>query len=208
MKEFDLEQTADLWVYVDLQARAHAGRWRRVDPRIRRPRCGLNRGTRPGGEPQRGHDRVRDAHRGTPRGPWTAPVQKVMQVLAAVMANGDRPLAQVLVDGVGRLRRGMSAVIVTPSLERDWVRPLSGLRGRGVEVVIVLLDPIAFAAVERRDRGLPELDDEATAAEQRAARALRHTLAEHDFTWNSILPGEPIAAQLVTATPRPVLVLQ
>jgi hypothetical protein len=131
-----------------------------------------------------------------------------MQVLAAVMANGDRPLSQVLVDGVGRLRRGMSAVIITPSMESDWVRPLSGLRGRGVEVVIVLLDPIAFAAVERRGHGLPDLDDEATAAEQRAARALRHTLAEHDFTWNSIVPGEPIAAQLVTATPRPVLVNQ
>jgi hypothetical protein len=131
-----------------------------------------------------------------------------MQVLAAVMANGDRPLSQVLVEGVGRLRRGMSAVIVTPSLETDWVRPLSALRGRGVDLVIVLLDPLAFAAVERREHGLPELDEEATAAEQRAARALRHTLAEHDFTWNSILPGEPIAAQLVTATPRPVLVSQ
>jgi hypothetical protein len=134
--------------------------------------------------------------------------QKVMQVLAAVMANGDRPLSHVLVDGVGRLRRGMSAVIVTPSLERDWVRPLSGLRSRGVEVVIVLMDPIAFAAVERREHGLPELDEEAIAADQRAARALRHALAEHDFSWNSILPGEPISAQLVTATPRPVLVLQ
>jgi hypothetical protein len=134
--------------------------------------------------------------------------QKVMQVLAAVAANGDRPLVQVLIDGVGRLRRGMSAVIVTPSADRDWVRPLSGLRNRGVETVIVLLDALAFAAAERRARGLPEPDEETEAADQRAARALRHALAEHDLTWNSILPGEPIAAQLVSAASRPVLVRQ
>ncbi|HWO12571.1 MAG TPA: DUF58 domain-containing protein [Polyangiaceae bacterium] len=208
VKEFDLEQTADLWVYLDLQARAHAGEGDestleygvRAAASIAARALGENRnvgmtasGTRIG---------ILPADRG-PR-----QYQKVMQVLAAVMANGDRPLAQVLVDGVARLRRGMSAVIITPSMERDWVRPLSSLRGRGVEVGIVLLDPIAFAAVERRSHGLPELDEEATAAEQRAARALRHTLAEHDFSWSSILPGEPIAAQLVTATPRPVLVNQ
>ncbi len=208
VKEFDLEQTADLWVYLDLQARVHAGAGDeltleyavRAAASIAARALGENRnvgmtasGTRIG---------ILPADRG-PR-----QYQKVMQVLAAVMANGDRPLSEVLVDGVGRLRRGMSAVIVTPSLERDWVRPLSGLRGRGVEVVIVLLDPLAFAAVERRDHGLPELDEEAMAAEQRSARALRHALAEHDFSWNSILPGEPIGAQLVTATPRPVLVLQ
>ena len=208
VKEFDLEQTADLWVYLDLQARVHAGDGDestleygvRAAASIAARALSENRnvgmtasGTRIG---------ILPADRG-PR-----QYQKVMQVLAAVMANGDRPLSQVLVDGVGRLRRGMSALIITPSMERDWVRPLSGLRSRGVEVVIVLMDPIAFAAVERRQHGLPELGQEATEADQRAARAIRHTLAEHDFSWNSILPGEPIAAQLVTATPRPVLVNQ
>ena len=208
VKEFDLEQTADLWVYLDLQARAHAGDGDestleygvRAAASIAARALGENRNV--GMTASGARVGILPADRG-PR-----QYQKVMQVLAAVMANGDRPLAHVLVDGVGRLRRGMSAVIVTPTLERDWVRPLSGLRSRGVEVVIVLLDPIAFAAVERRERGLPELDEEATAAEQRAARALRHTLAEHDFSWNSILPGEPISAQLVTASPRPVLVPQ
>jgi hypothetical protein len=129
-------------------------------------------------------------------------------LLAAVTPNGDRPLDHILIDGVARLRRGMSAVVITPSLSRDWIGPLRDLRGRGVTSIVVLLDAPAFEAVERRQRGLPEPDDETAAAEQRAARALRHGLAEHDLDWNNILPGEPIAAQLVTAAPRPVLVTQ
>jgi hypothetical protein len=120
------------------------------------------------------------------------------------MANGNHPLFQVLIDGVGRLRRGMSAIVITPSLDRDWVRPLTALRGRGVETMIVLLDPLAFAAVERREKGLLELEADDVADEERQARALRHALAEHDLTWNLILPGEPIAAQLVTAAARPL----
>ena len=88
----------------------------------------------------------------------------------------------------------------------DW--PLSSLRNRGVETVIVLLDAPAFAQAERRERGLPEPDDETAETELRAARALHHTLAEHDLSSNTIMPGEPIAAQLVSAAPRPVLVRQ
>jgi uncharacterized protein (DUF58 family) len=134
--------------------------------------------------------------------------QKVMQLLAAVTPNGDRPLGDVLIEGVGRLKRGMSAIVITPSLNREWVRPLNGLRGRGVVTVVILLDAPAFAAAERRDAGLPEPDDESAAAEQRSARAIRHALAEHDLNWHNILPGEPISAQLVTASARPVLVRQ
>jgi hypothetical protein len=53
---------------------------------------------------------------------------------------------------------------------------------------------------------MPELQEDELADDERRARALRHALAEHDLNWNLILPGEPIAAQLVTATARPVLV--
>jgi len=208
VKEFDLEQTADVWIYLDLQARVHAGNGDestleygvRAAASIAARALSENRNV--GMTASGARIGILPADRG-PR-----QYQKVMQVLAAVMANGDAPLSNVLVEGVSKLRRGMSAVIITPSLERDWVRPLSGLRSRGVEMVIVLLDPLAFEAVERRERGLPEPEDDTEADDQRAARGLRHALAEHDMTWNSILPGEPIAAQLVSASPRPVLVMQ
>jgi len=133
-----------------------------------------------------------------------------MQTLAAVMADGSRPLDEVLVENVGRLRRGMTAVIITPSLDAHWVRPLGGLRTRGVETAVILLDAPAFAAQQQRaDEALPTTDNEAAGqeAEQRAARALRHALAEHDLRWHSIVPAEPIGTQLVSRGPRPTLVV-
>lgn len=203
VKEFDLEQTADVWIYLDLGADDHAGRGDestieygvRVAAAIAARALLENRNV--GMTASGARIGVLPADRG-PR-----QYQKVMQLLAAVTANGEQRLGEVLVDGVGRLRRGMTAVIITPSLDRDWVRPLSGLRGRGVETVIILLDALAFAAQERREIGAPEPSDEVASADQRAARALRHALAEHDLSWHTILPGEPIAAQLVSAAPRP-----
>src|SRR5687768_7651680 len=104
VKEFDLEQTADVWIYLDLQSSVHTGDGDestleygvRAAASIAARALGENRnvgmtasGTRIG---------VLPADRG-PR-----QYQKVMQVLAAVMANGNYPLAQVLIEGVGRLR--------------------------------------------------------------------------------------------------------
>lgn len=206
VKEFDLEQTADVWIYLDLDRRAHTGDGDEstIEYGVRAAASIAARALSENRNVGMTASGVRTGVLPADRGPRQ--YQKVMQVLAALMPNGDRGLDQLLIDGVGRLRRGMSAVVITPSLDRDWVRPLSGLRARGVETLIVLLDAPAFAAVERREKGLLEPDDVVAAAEQRAARALRHALAEHDVTWNTIVPGEPLAAQLVSASARPVLV--
>lgn len=205
VKEFDLEQTADVWIFLDLDSRVHTGEGDestleygvRVAASIAARALLENRnvamtasGARIGRLPP-------------DRGPRQ--YQKVMQVLAAVMANGDQPLADLLIEGVARLRRGMTAVIITPSLERSWVRPLSALRGRGVETVIIHLDAPGFAAAARRMHDLPDPADSYLEEERRAARAMVHALAEHDLNWHAIVPGEPIAAQLVTRSARPMV---
>jgi uncharacterized protein (DUF58 family) len=208
VKEFDLEQTADVWIYVDLDARTHTGDGDEstIEYGVRAAASIAARALVENRNVGMTASGIKTGVLPADRGPRQ--YQKIMQLLAAVMPNGERPLDQILIEGVVRLRRGMSAVVVTPSLNPDWVRAVSGLRTRGVEAIVVLLDAPAFAAVERREKGLSEPDDEIAAAEQRAARALRHALAEHDLKWNSILPGEPISAQLVSASPRPVLVRQ
>ena len=43
--------------------------------------------------------------------------QKVMQLLAAVEADSATPLVETLIGSIGRLRRGMTAVVITASLE-------------------------------------------------------------------------------------------
>ena len=67
VKEFDLEQTADAWIFLDLE-RGDPGRpRRRVDDRGRRPRGGVDRRQGAGREPRGRDDRQRRA------GPRTCP---------------------------------------------------------------------------------------------------------------------------------------
>jgi uncharacterized protein (DUF58 family) len=193
VKEFDLEQTADVWLYLDLQAAVHTGAGDestieygvRVAAAIAARALVENRslGITAGGartivlQPDRGRRQY----------------QKMLQLLASVQADGQRPLLDVLIESLPRLRRGMTAVVITPSTDRSWIKPLSGLRGRGVSSVVVLLDAPAFTRVAEGP-ATPEQED----AGLRAMRAVRHGLAEYDLSATTIVPGPPLANQMIT----------
>jgi uncharacterized protein (DUF58 family) len=112
---------------------------------------------------------------------------KIMQLLAAVDADGSAPLLETLVATVGRLKRGMTAVIVTASLDPGWVRALAALRARGVSCVVVTLDPAAFEP--------PAEGPDAEAAAKRT-RALRHALAEYELPYHVVTPDRPLGEVL------------
>jgi hypothetical protein len=67
-----------------------------------------------------------------------------MQLLAAVEGDGGTPLAEMLLSGLPKLRRGMTAVVVTASRERRWVRALTVLRARGVAAAVIALDAASY----------------------------------------------------------------
>ena len=105
---------------------------------------------------------------------------KVLQLLAAVEADGRTPLAEALVTGVNRLRRGMTAIVVTSSQDASFVRPLATLRTRGIGAVVVLLDPAQFE---------PEPDEAAAEAQRQRTRAVRHALSEFEIPTYVIRPA-------------------
>jgi hypothetical protein len=120
-----------------------------------------------------------------------------MQLLASVDADGSAPLVETLIATVGRLRRGMTAVVITPSLDPSWVRPLAALRTRGVACVVIALDAAAYeraanpppaVTVEGEPVPAPEVDEETA----KRARALRHAMAEYELTSYTITPGRPL----------------
>ena len=120
-----------------------------------------------------------------------------MQLLAAVEADGSAPLVETLIATVGRLRRGMTAVIITASLDPAWVRPLAALRTRGVACVVVTLDAAAYAPMPpARPRAPPArrpvIDAEAEELAAKRARALRHALAEYELRSYVVTPGRPL----------------
>jgi len=66
---------------------------------------------------------------------------KLMQYLAEVHAGGTRTLQETLVETLPRLRRGASCLLITPSLDRGWVRPASALRETAIATQAVLVSP-------------------------------------------------------------------
>jgi uncharacterized protein (DUF58 family) len=203
VKEFELEQTADVWIFLDLDAATHTGEGDESTLEYG-VRVAASIAARALVENRKVALTASGAHISpipADRGPRQ--YQKIMQTLAAVMADGERPLDEVLVENVGRLRRGMTAVIITASLDARWVRSLTGLRNRNVETAVILLDAPAFAAYG----GEPEAAREDNTDDSRALRGVRHALAEHDLRWLNVEPGEPLGTQLVTRGPRPTLVV-
>ena len=192
VKEFDLEQTADVWLFVDLQSPIQTGQGDvstveeavRVAASIAHDAILENRAV---GLTTSGHRVVSIP---ADRGPRQR--QKIMQLLAAVEGDGGTPLAEMLLTGLPKLRRGMTAVVVTPSRERRWVRALTSLRGRGVAAAVIALDASSYDVASRRRRG-GEADADLASQEQ---RALRFALAEYDIKCHEVRAGDNLGAVL------------
>jgi uncharacterized protein (DUF58 family) len=203
VKEFDLEQTADAWIILDLDRSAQVG-WgdeSTVEVAIRAAAAIADRAIRE----NRSVGLTVNAHRLTQLPPDRGGRQhlKIMQVLAAVDGDSTTPLSEVLVQTVQRIRRGMTAVVITPSLDRDWVKPLATLRSRGVACVVVSFDVAEFEhhATEEEPRlhRLPSAaaDPAADAARAQRVRALRHALSEFEVKVYTVRPVQPLGEALV-----------
>jgi uncharacterized protein (DUF58 family) len=202
VKEFDLEQTADAWIVLDLDRSVHVGSGDEstVEAAIRVAASVADKAIME----NRAVGMTVSAHRLAQLQPDRGGRQhlKIMQLLAAVDGDGASSLTEALIAAVPRIRRGMTAVVITPSLERTWVKPLSTLRSRGVACVVITFDVGAFDLFTRdeelRRRGKPaEVPDPAVVAQrQQQGRALRHALAEFDIETHLIVPARPLGELL------------
>ena len=203
VKEFDLEQTADAWIVLDLQRGIGGGRGDEstteaaIGSRPPSPDKAIAENRAVGFTVNAGRTAFLPADRGGRQH------QKIMQLLAAVEADGQSPLVETLISTVGRLRRGMTAVVITPSLDPSWVRPLASLRTRGVACVVVTFDIGAYdqaardsaAAVTGEYEVIVPADVDAAA---KRARALRHALAEYE------LPSYVVTRAAARRDPHPM----
>jgi uncharacterized protein (DUF58 family) len=150
VKEFELDRTADLWIYLDLDRHWHRGDGETatieravtvvasvVQKALREHRnVGLiTSGQRPD---------VLQPDRGSKQS------GKLMQYLAEIQATGDLSIAETLIETTPRLRRGSSCLIVTPSLDRQWVRPAGTLREAAISTQAVIVGPPS--STDDRDR--------------------------------------------------------
>ncbi|MCU0505010.1 MAG: DUF58 domain-containing protein [Chloroflexi bacterium] len=194
VKEFDLEQTADVWIFLDLDAGVQTGSGDRSTVEVA-VRAAASIADKALGE-NRAVAITTNGHHPATLPPDRGPRQrhKIMQLLAAVEGDGSAPLAEALVVTLPRLRRGTTAVVITGSDEPEWVRPLATLRPRGLGCAVVLLDAPTFSVppAPRTGEPAPEPDPEAA----QAMRATRHRLAEFDLRTITVRADERLGEVL------------
>jgi uncharacterized protein (DUF58 family) len=201
VKEFELEQTADAWIFLDLDRSVQGGRGEdsTVEVAVRAAASIAAKAlleNRAVGLTVNGH---RQALVPVDRG--ARQHLKIMQLLAAVDGDGTTPLAECLVTVAGRLRRGMTAVVITASTDPSWVRPIAAFRAKGIGSAVVTLDAAAADRYDRAERArtgdrVVEPDAAVTDAQAQRARALRHALAEFELKVHPLVPGRPLAELL------------
>jgi uncharacterized protein (DUF58 family) len=194
VKEFELETTADAWIVLDLDRGVQTGRGDEstVEAAVRVAASVADRALLE----NRAVGMTINARRITilPADRGSRQHLKIMQLLAAVEGDGAVPLVETLVATSNRLRRGMAAIVVTPSTDPQWIRPLAAFRARGITTVAITLDGAAYDRIARPGAA----EDDPVGEEQRAkrARALRHTLAEYELKSHHVTPGRPLGELL------------
>jgi len=201
VKEFELEQTADAWIFLDLDRSVQAGRGEEstVEVAVRAAASIADKALLE----NRAVGMTINAHRLAilPADRGSRQHLKVMQLLAAVEGDGSTPLSESLVAAAGRLRRGMTAIVITPSLDAAWVRPIAALRTRGIGSVVVTIDAAAADRIERAERErlgerLPAPDPAVEEQRAQRVRALRHALAEYELRVHQVTPGASLSGAL------------
>ncbi len=150
VKEFELDKTADLWIYLDLERHWHRGEGE--DSTEERAVTVVASIVRKALDQHRNVGMITSGVRAEVFQPDRGSKQfgKLMQYLAEVRVAGSRTLAETLVETLPRLRRGSACILVTPSLDRAWVRPASTLREASVATHAVIVG--APTQTDARDR--------------------------------------------------------
>jgi uncharacterized protein (DUF58 family) len=204
VKEFDLEQTADAWIILDLDRSVQLGSGDEstVEVGVRAAAAVADKAL----VENRAVGMTVNAHRIAQLMPDRGGRQhlKVMQLLAAVEGDGATSLSEALTTSVARIRRGMTAVVITASLDRRWVKPLATLKSRGVACVVISMDSPAFERrvqeEERRKAGFLAVDEDIPEPSSTAQqwRAIRHALAEFDIAVYQVGPTQPLGEALAS----------
>lgn len=153
VKEFELDKTADLWIYLDLDAHWHRGEGEiaTIERAVTVIASVVSKALRE----HRTVGLVTSGHRAEIMQPdrGTKQFGKVMQFLAQVQAGGEMSMAETLIETTPRIRRGSSVLIVTPSLDRQWVRPAASLREAAIATqAVVIGSPLGVDGRERARR--------------------------------------------------------
>jgi uncharacterized protein (DUF58 family) len=178
-KEFELDPTADVWLFLDLERTAQAELpwadltvWQKpLLPWEHGPEFFVTPSTVEYGTTivaslakhfiarDRGvgfiayseHREVIPADRGERQ------LTKILETLAVIRAEGRIPLAEIVAAEGAHLSRNTTAVIVTSSVQRFWIAAARDLGQRGINVIAVLMESRSFGGKQGNQQLVGEL---------------------------------------------------
>jgi uncharacterized protein (DUF58 family) len=177
-KEFELDPLADVWIFLDMHEGAQAetawsyepeeplGWMRRTENKFELPPSTVEYGVTiaaslaqhfirldrsVGFLSYAGSRELIQPDRGERQ------LDRMLEVLAVIQAEGHVALPQVLATEGARLSRHTTLVVVTPSTDTQWVGALRGLRARGVHGIGILMAARTFGPAADWTDALAEL---------------------------------------------------
>jgi uncharacterized protein (DUF58 family) len=144
VKTFEMDPTSDIWVLLDLHAPVQAGLGDdsteeygvQVAASIGNHFLQANRML---GLIAVGRERVVVE---SARGPQQH--ARILEALAVAQAEGEMPLARLLLEEARRFGRHSTLIVVTSSPDENWVEVVQSLIQRGARAAVVLLEPSSF----------------------------------------------------------------
>lgn len=174
VKEFELDPTADIWIVVDLERAAHVGASRSqaasamgapgatgangdeiplwywldsteeyavtVAASLARHFLNQNRNV--------GLIASSEQSVSIPTDRGGRQMIKILEQLAVARADGSMPFGEVLLAESAQFSRNSSVIVVTPSVNDEWVQSLITIISRRVQCVAVVIEPSTFGSAE------------------------------------------------------------
>jgi len=143
-KEFDREPSGDLWIILDMDGGVQAGEGEESTEEYGVILAAsladrVLRENRAVGLVARGGERVF-----IPLGKGRGQIWRILRGLAHVTTASNGTLAETLEEERKNLRRGTTALIITPSTDPSWAGELLALSQRGIATTAILLDAASF----------------------------------------------------------------
>jgi len=156
-KEFDSGGTGDVWVVLDLERKIqHSQGMERTDEYAVAIAASLVRLALTE-EHSVGFVAHGDNEYLLPLKGGSQQMSRVLETLTLSKTEGNDPLAEVLVENARQFGRSASLLVVTSSTATEWISVLRELRSRGLNVVVVLVDPTSFGGKQAPDEAVMKL---------------------------------------------------
>lgn len=92
-----------------------------------------------------------------PLGGGSPQMSRVLETLILSKTQGMKPLSEVLMTNAGQFGKSATLLIVTSSTTTEWISVLRKLQGRGLNVVVVMIDPTSFGGDQSLDEAVIKL---------------------------------------------------